>query len=146
MVDVVWGSEPGGPQAPGAMPVRDGEEPWTAQEVAELEDELRAEITRVSDELALAENDLPDLLTRQGGGAGDDSADLGGWLQERDQEISLGAHHKLLLAQSARALERLAGGSYGVCEQCEEPIGKLRLQAFPRATLCLACKQKSERH
>ena len=26
------------------------------------------------------------------------------------------------------------------------PIGKYRLQAFPRATLCMACKQAEERH
>ncbi|MEC9052591.1 MAG: TraR/DksA C4-type zinc finger protein, partial [Actinomycetota bacterium] len=25
------------------------------------------------------------------------------------------------------------------------PIGKLRLMAFPRATLCMTCKQREER-
>ena len=36
-------------------------------------------------------------------------------------------------------------GSYGQCESCGNAIGKNRLMAFPRATLCLACKQREER-
>ena len=50
-----------------------------------------------------------------------------------------------LLAQNERALARIEAGTYGVCESCGEPIGKARLQAFPRATLCVACKQREER-
>ena len=36
-------------------------------------------------------------------------------------------------------------GDVLVCERCGKPIGKLRLQAFPRATLCVSCKQLEER-
>ena len=50
-----------------------------------------------------------------------------------------------MLAQIERALERIDDGTYGVCESCGNPIGKMRLQAFPRATLCMACKQREER-
>ena len=46
----------------------------------------------------------------------------------------------------ADALARIDAGTYGICESCGKPIGKLRLQAFPRATLCMACKQAEERH
>ena len=31
------------------------------------------------------------------------------------------------------------------CESCGNPIGKMRLMAFPRATLCMSCKQREER-
>lgn len=93
----------------------------------------------------MSEADLSDLMRNAGVGAGDDSADAGGKVLEREQELTLTQHSRLLLEQSRRALERLADGSYGVCEQCAQPIGKLRLQAFPRATLCVACKQKTER-
>jgi endonuclease-3 len=47
--------------------------------------------------------------------------------------------------QTEHALERLEDGSYGICESCGNPIGKLRLQAAPRATLCMPCKKKQER-
>ena len=47
--------------------------------------------------------------------------------------------------QTERALARIDEGTYGTCESCGEPIGKARLQAFPRAVLCVACKQREER-
>ena len=42
-------------------------------------------------------------------------------------------------------LARIDDGTYGICESCGEPIGKMRLMAFPRATLCMTCKQREER-
>jgi DnaK suppressor protein len=50
-----------------------------------------------------------------------------------------------MLDQSERALARIADGTYGVCEVCGNPIGKNRLMAFPRATMCMTCKQREER-
>ena len=41
--------------------------------------------------------------------------------------------------------EYVEHGSYGICESCGNPIGKMRVMAFPRATLCLTCKQREER-
>jgi len=118
---------------------------WTQAEIDEIESELRSDIARIAAEIEMSEADLSDLMRNAGVGAGDDSADAGGKVLEREQELTLTQHLRLLLEQSRRALERLADGSYGVCEQCAQPIGKLRLQAFPRATLCVACKQKTER-
>lgn len=41
------------------------------------------------------------------------------------------------------ALGRIDKGTYGICESCGQPIAPERLEALPRASLCLACKQKS---
>ena len=49
------------------------------------------------------------------------------------------------LEQIEAALARIDDGTYGVCESCGNPIGKMRLMAFPRATLCMTCKQREER-
>ena len=59
--------------------------------------------------------------------------------------MSIAANARDMLVQSERALARIAAGTYGVCESCGEAIGKARLQAFPRATLCVTCKQREER-
>jgi RNA polymerase-binding transcription factor DksA len=59
--------------------------------------------------------------------------------------MSLANNARDMLAQAEHALVRLDDGSYGICESCGNPIGKLRLQAFPRATLCVTCKQREER-
>jgi DnaK suppressor protein len=80
-----------------------------------------------------------------GDGAGDDQADAGAKTYEREQEISLANNAREMLEQTEHALERLDNGTYGICESCGSPIGKLRLQAAPRATLCLPCKIKQER-
>jgi DnaK suppressor protein len=50
-----------------------------------------------------------------------------------------------MLAQVDRALARIDDGTYGLCESCGQPIGKARVMAFPRATLCMSCKQREER-
>ena len=80
-----------------------------------------------------------------GDGAGNDQADVGSTTFERDHEMSLANNARDMLSQTERALARIEDGTYGVCERCGEPIGKMRLMAFPRATLCLSCKQREER-
>ena len=44
-----------------------------------------------------------------------------------------------------RALEMVRQGTYGICERCGQPIDPARLEAVPETTLCLPCKQLSER-
>jgi len=48
------------------------------------------------------------------------------------------------LAATSAALEKIAEGTYGVCEACGEAIGYPRLLAYPAARRCLACQQKAE--
>lgn len=129
----------------GIVPVRTGEAPWTAEEVAEVEADLRAEVERLRADVATAEEALADLLRDASDGAGDDQADAGSKNFEREHEMSIANNAREMLLQSERALNRIAAGTYGVCESCGEPIGKARLQVFPRATLCMSCKQKQER-
>jgi len=127
------------------LAVREDESPWTAKELRDLRGELEQEIAQLRSELLEAESDLVDLMRDSGDGAGDDQADAGAKTYEREQEISLANNARLMLEQSEHALERFDGGTYGICESCGDPIGKLRLQAAPRATLCMPCKKKQER-
>lgn len=129
----------------GVLPVRDGEEPWTRQEVDEVADELQADRERLAGELVAADAELSDLLRNSGDGAGDDQADSGSSALEREHELTLVNNTRDLLEQTTHALERLAAGTFGACESCGQAIGKARLQAFPRAVLCVSCKQREER-
>src|SRR5580700_4893188 len=72
-------------------------------------------------------------------------ADVGAKTFEREHELALTHNARELLAQNERAIARIDAGTYGTCESCGEAIGKARLQAFPRATLCVTCKQREER-
>jgi DnaK suppressor protein len=42
------------------------------------------------------------------------------------------------------ALDRMADGSYGVCVQCGEPIGPMRLRAMPEVATCVDCQARIE--
>ena len=95
--------------------------------------------------VAEQEADLSGLLRDAGDGAGQDQADLGATSFERDHELTVLNHEREKLAQIDRALARIDDGTYGVCESCGNAIGKMRLMAFPRATLCMTCKQREER-
>ena len=127
------------------FPVRDGETPWSTKEIEILADELIVENVRLQAELATADQELSDLLRNSGDGAGDDQADSGSSALEREQELTLVNNTRDLLTQNSRALSRIAAGTYGTCESCGLAIGKARLPAFPRATLCVTCKQREER-
>jgi RNA polymerase-binding transcription factor DksA len=129
----------------GMPPVRPDEEPWTRAELLEVRREIERDIARGLADIRTAEEDLQGLIWDAGDGSGDDQADAGAKTYEREQEISLANISRDKLAQNRHALERLDNGSYGVCESCGLPIGKFRLQAAPRATLCRSCKEKTER-
>lgn len=43
------------------------------------------------------------------------------------------------------ALARFEDGSYGLCEECGQPIGASRLLARPEARLCIACQTRAEK-
>lgn len=128
-----------------AFPVRTGEKPWTAKEVREIAAGLLQEIERLTSELSAADAELSELLRNSGDGAGDDQADSGSSALEREQELTLVNNTRDLLTQDNRALARISAGTFGACESCGKAIGKARVQAFPRATLCVECKQREER-
>ncbi len=50
------------------------------------------------------------------------------------------------LAEVRRALAKLteSPGSYGLCEECEEPVASARLKARPQVRWCLACQSERE--
>ncbi len=133
------------PVAAASLVVAPGESPWTDAEIAGVAAVLEADRRRLGDELDEAEREFADLVRDGGDGAGFDQADMGSSTMERDQEMSVANNAREMLVQVEHAVERIEDGTYGVCESCGQPIGKMRLTAFPRATLCLPCKQREER-
>ncbi len=130
---------------PRPLRVRQDETPWTAKELKAVRAALEADVARLLHEISVAESDLAGLMRDAGDGAGDDQADAGTKTFEREQEISLANNARVMFEQSRHALGRITDRSYGICESCGSPIGKNRLLAFPRATLCMPCKSKQER-
>jgi DnaK suppressor protein len=127
------------------LAVRADETPWTTDETKAVQVELEQDMARLRLELDASARELQSMLRDGVDGAGNDQADVGSKGLERDAEMSLAANQRELLLQTEKALDRLSKGTYGQCELCGEPIGKNRLMAFPRATLCMTCKQREER-
>jgi DnaK suppressor protein len=127
------------------LAVREGEPAWTAAEIAELRETLVADAERLRVEIRAAETEIGQLLREGGEGAGNDQADVGSNTFERDHEMSMAKNARANLELVESAVKRIDAGTYGVCESCGNPVGKMRLQAFPRATLCMECKQRQER-
>jgi RNA polymerase-binding protein DksA len=131
--------------APAALVVKEGEDKWTKAELDEVLTDLNEHAARLRTELHDQEEELAGLMRDAGDGAGHDQADMGATSFERDHELTVVNNARDMLAQTERALARIDDGTYGVCESCGNPIGKMRLMAFPRATLCMSCKQREER-
>ncbi len=128
-----------------SLPVRPGEDPWTVAELAEVRQMLEGDVAGQQADIAKAESQVADRLDNGLREAGDDEADAGVKTYEREHEYVMASNARNLLEQTEKALARIDAGSYGVCDSCGQPIGKARLMAFPRAVLCVSCKQREER-
>ena len=51
---------------------------------------------------------------------------------------------KYYLSKIEKALVKLREGTFGICEECEEPISLRRMQARPVTTLCIRCKREQK--
>lgn len=54
-------------------------------------------------------------------------------------------HERLQLDAVQAALDRIGAGEYGLCTECEAPIGLARLEVLPEAAHCIRCQEKAER-
>jgi DnaK suppressor protein len=102
-----------------------------------LEDKRKVVLERarqmLSEGMVLDANDLPDEM------------DLASSEYIQSFEFRLRGREKSLLSKLDLALKKIEDGSFGICEICDEPIGKKRLEARPETSLCIKCKEDQER-
>lgn len=75
-------------------------------------------------------------------------ADASDWANtevQRAFELKTRDRERKLLAKIQAALLRIDDGSYGYCEETQEPIGLKRLDARPIATLSIEAQERHER-
>ena len=106
---------------------------------------LADEHARLVLEHAALQAGLQEVIRDSAAGSGDDQADSGAKTFGREHEQVLADRVADALEQTERAIARIDAGTYGNCESCGQPIGEARLEAYPRATLCVSCKQREER-
>jgi DnaK suppressor protein len=86
-----------------------------------------------ADSLALEHEPGDVQFDEEGGEGGTSNVD-------RELDLVLSAQARAAAAEIDRALAKIQAGTYGLCEQCGQPIPDARLQALPQAALCVACK------
>ena len=118
---------------------------WSGAELAVVRGNLVAELAELQREYEQSLQEIGDTQSHDTDGAGDDQADAGSKTFDRQRELSIAANRRDLISQITHALERIDGGTYGRCENCGNTIPRLRLEAFPMATLDVQCKQREER-
>ena len=103
------------------------------QKLENWRNELFRESARILMELQETELQEPDMNDRAS--------------NEMDQVIDMHSRDRLrkLIDKIDAALDRIKKGTYGYCLVSGEPIGLLRLNARPVATLCLEEQEKRER-
>ena len=74
-----------------------------------------------------------------------DIADRASAETDRAVELRTRDRERKLVQKIDEALMRIKNGSYGYCEETEEPIGLRRLEARPIATLSLEAQERHER-
>ena len=111
------------------------------QQLTDLRNRLRGDVSHLTNE-----------ALRQLGGEASGSlsntpihmADLG--TDNFDQEFTLGLiqNEEQALDEIGGALDRLAQGTFGHCEECHKDIPRARLQALPYTRYCVECARKLE--
>ena len=74
----------------------------------------------------------------------EDPSDSGDLSQQSHEEwlfLNRNNLEKTLLREVEEALRRVQDGTYGICQECEEPISPKRLQALPWAKFCVRCQE-----
>ena len=59
--------------------------------------------------------------------------------------LTLNENERMRLRELDEALDRIENGTYGVCEECGEPIGLKRLEVRTVAKYCVPCLTKLEK-
>lgn len=146
VIPAVRKAVPGKKSAPKHPTIVEDESNWLKSELTTVRKILEKDAQDLAAEIAELDENLHSIIMDSGEGAGDDQADAGTKTFEREHEISIRSNKEILLDQTHRALDRIQAGTYGACENCGKPIGKHRLlEANPRATLCMPCREKEDR-
>jgi DnaK suppressor protein len=93
---------------------------------------LRQARRTLTEDMQLDPNELPDEM------------DLASTEYLQSFTFRLRGREKTFLKKIDHALAKIDDGTFGICEQCEEPISIKRLQARPETTMCIRCKEEQE--
>ena len=112
---------------------------WTPEELSSIRDGLVLAAERLRAEIAILGTTTAEAAAASTLGVLHDELDVAAHRAELMQDAVQVDNASAILEQTEHVLARLDLGLYGMCETCSSSIGRERLEAFPRATLCMTC-------
>jgi len=120
------------PKAPEALKKKDLKR--FREILIEKKDEILKNAKRtLSDDMTLDTDDLADEM------------DLASSEYLQSFTFRLRGREKTFLKKIDLAIAKIEAGTFGICEECGEPISVKRLEARPETALCIRCKEDQER-
>ncbi|MBI5200173.1 MAG: TraR/DksA family transcriptional regulator [Elusimicrobia bacterium] len=105
---------------------------------------IRKKLLEMREQLLKAVNDKQQRDIEVGQDVGDE-ADQATSSQEKEMLFELSDNERVMLDQIEGSLRKMEKGAYGLCESCQKPIAKARIQAVPFARYCIQCQSSQER-
>lgn len=112
---------------------------WTAKELDSIRDGLAQAAERLRAEIAMLDTATARTAAESTLEVLHDEIDVAAHRADLMQDAVQAENATAILEQTEHVLDRLDLGLYGICEKCSAAIGRARLEAFPRATHCMAC-------
>jgi len=112
---------------------------WSTSELSAIREGLQLAADRLRAEIAILDSASAHAVAASTLEVLHDEIDVAAHQAELMQDAVQIENATAILQQTEHVLERLDSGLYGICEKCSASIGRARLEAFPRATLCMTC-------
>lgn len=106
---------------------------------------LEEQRTALQTELADLQDETANTNQNEGYGIKNHPAEDATELFLRERNLAVSNDLRRELDDVERALQRVAAGTYGICEDCGEPINPERLEARPMAIYCIRHQREHER-
>ncbi len=113
----------------------------TKKELKEFEEKLLARKEQIVKNL----EDAYGMINQMRGMDLHEEGDLAAVATETDIDNAIAGQLRRELAEIDIALGKIKDGTYGICEMCEEPIGKARLEVKNFARYCISCREIMEK-
>jgi DnaK suppressor protein len=104
------------------------------------QEQLEAEYKRLTGELTQLQKSASSTEERREGSPFGKREEEATETLELEKRLTLENRIRQEMAAVEHALDKIKKGTYGLCDNCGEPINPERLEALPQANLCLKCK------
>ncbi len=118
------------------------------KDLARFKKLIEEERARIREKLDILGEEISDRAANKSSGSqgySNHMADIGSDAMGQEQAFLHASQGNEYLRRLNDALKRIENGTYGVCEDCDSKIPVKRLEAYPAARFCIACKSKREK-